>query len=305
MIPVLIKASAYIFIILLGYMLKRKGFVAPYDYKLISKIVLNVTLPAAVVTSFAAHEMQASLLFIVLLGFGCNVLLLLLGYWASRKEDNGTRAFYMLNWPGYSIGSFTMPYVQSFLGPSGIVVTSLFDAGNAVMCTSGSYVVTSNVLNAGERSRVWGMIRKLFSSVPFVTYMLMLVFAMLHVGMPTGVIAVSSTIGAANGFLSMLMIGMMFDIKFERKYVKQVVTTLSVRFLGASVFAAVFYFLTPFSEEIRQALVLVSFSPISNLSPVFTEKCKGDPALSSLTGSLSILVSIVVMTFLLMLMQQV
>nr|WP_255807243.1 AEC family transporter [Cohnella mopanensis] len=303
MIPVLVKASAYIFIIILGFMLKRIGLVAPTDYKLISKIVLNVTLPAAVVTSFAAHDMQATLLFIVLLGLGCNVLMLLLGYWASRREDNSTRAFYMLNWPGYSIGSFTMPYVQSFLGPSGIVVTSLFDAGNAIMCTSGSYVVTSNVLSSGEKSSVMGMLRKLFSSVPFVTYMLMLLFAMLHVGMPSEVVSVSSTIGAANGFLSMLMIGMMFEIKFERKYVKQVALTLSVRFLCAGAFAAVFYFLMPFSQEIRQALVLVSFSPISNLSPVFTEKCKGDPALSSLTGSLSILVSLVVMTVLLMIMQ--
>jgi len=303
LIEVLVKSGAYIFIIVLGYMLKRIGFVSSTDHKLISRIVLNITLPAVVISGFAAHGMQLQLLYIVLFGLLCNVLMLLLGYWISRKEDNGTRAYYMLNLPGYSIGSFTMPYIQSFLGPSGIVVTNLFDAGNAVMCTSGSYVATSSVVNAGEKTRLMGMLKKLFSSVPFVTYMLMLALSLLHVSLPSQVITVSSTIGAANGFLAMLMIGMMFEINFERKYLKQVVRTLSIRFVSASLFAALFYFCTPFSQEIREVLVIVSFSPVSGLSPVFTEKCRGDGALASLTGSLSILMSIVIMTILMMIMQ--
>ena len=47
------KASAYVFVIALGYALKKLHFFGPNDYKLIMKIVLNITTPAAVITNFA------------------------------------------------------------------------------------------------------------------------------------------------------------------------------------------------------------------------------------------------------------
>ncbi|WP_419018472.1 hypothetical protein [Eubacterium callanderi] len=51
------------------------------------------------------------------------------------------------------------------------------------------------------------------------------------------------------------------------------------------------YFYLP----LRQVLVILLFSPITVPSPVFTEKCGGDAGLSSFAGSVSILVSIVIM----------
>ena len=39
---VLLKASAYVFVIALGYALKKLHFFGPNDYKLIMKIVLNI-----------------------------------------------------------------------------------------------------------------------------------------------------------------------------------------------------------------------------------------------------------------------
>jgi uncharacterized membrane protein len=37
----------------------------------------------------------------------------------SSKMTYFSRVFYMLNYGGYSIGSFTLPFVQSFFGPGG------------------------------------------------------------------------------------------------------------------------------------------------------------------------------------------
>ena len=70
MAQVLLKASAYVFVIALGYILKRLRFFKPDDYKLILKITLNITMPAAVITNFAAFEFDFSLLFAVLLALG-------------------------------------------------------------------------------------------------------------------------------------------------------------------------------------------------------------------------------------------
>ena len=43
-LAVLTKAAAFILIIVMGYVLKRKGFFHPDDFYLISKIVIRITL---------------------------------------------------------------------------------------------------------------------------------------------------------------------------------------------------------------------------------------------------------------------
>jgi predicted permease len=207
MIAVLTKALAFVLIIVLGYLLKRTGFFAQKDYKIVSKIMINITLPAAIITAYANFKLNNSLLFLVLLGFICNVIMLLLGFLASRKKDRGSRAYYMLNFPGYNIGALTLPYVQSFLGPFGVIATCMFDTGNAMMCAGGSYAITSSVVGAEKSGGIKGVGKKLLSSTPFVVYTSMLIITLLGMHLPQGVINIASVIGTANAFLAMLSIG--------------------------------------------------------------------------------------------------
>ena len=72
---VLLKASAYVFVIVLGYTLKKLHFFKPDDYKLIMKIALNITMPAAVITNFATFDFEVSLLYVTLLALGCNLIM--------------------------------------------------------------------------------------------------------------------------------------------------------------------------------------------------------------------------------------
>lgn len=302
MIEVLLKAMAFICIIIVGYMLKRIKIFMPNDYKIISKVVMNLTLPAAVISGFANFEMDISLIYIVFIGLLCNVVMASLGFWAGAKNDD-KRAFYMLNFSGYNIGCFTLPFVQNFLGPFGVVATCMFDSGNSIMCTGGTYAAAANVVGVGEKGNAGiRLIKTLFSSIPFITYMVMLLLSLLGIRFPVAADGLISIIAGANSFLAMLMIGMMIEIDLESKYLKQAAFILSVRYLLASIFAVIFYFYTPFSLEVRQVLAIVIFAPIPALVPVFTEKCKGNTALSSFTNSISILLSIAIMTILLVIM---
>ena len=286
MAQVLLKASAYVFVIALGYILKRLRFFKPDDYKLILKITLNITMPAAVITNFAAFEFDFSLLFAVLLALGSNVLLWGLGYLFSMKKGRDVRVLYTINFPGYNIGAFTMPFVQGFLGPVGVVTTCLFDAGNAIMCTGGSYALTSRAAGAegAEKPTFKQSIKKLFTT-PFCTYMLMLLMAIAGIAIPSWILPITNTIGSANGFMAMLMVGTMFEFNPDN--------------IAAALFASLFYFVLPFPLEIRQVLAIVAFAPGSAMSPAFTEKLKGNAALASFVGSVSILISVAVITCLL------
>ncbi|MBC8535406.1 AEC family transporter [Feifania hominis] len=299
---VLLRAFCFVFLIFLGFILKRVGLFKQGEYRVISKVVLNITLPAAVITSFATYDSPPSLLILVVIGFACNLLMFGVGYITSRGKPAGERAFRMLNYPGYNIGCFTLPFVQSFLGPLGVIATCMFDTGNSMMCMGGSYALTSTILGVGERGTAKGFLKKCVSSVPLDTYVIMLLVSLAKVPVPNAVVTLTSLIGGANGVLAMLMIGMMFEIHFEKAYFKQAAVTLGVRYGFAAVLAALFYFATPFPLVVRQVLAIVVFAPITSVTPVYTEQCGGDGALASFTNSVAILLSVAIITGLLLAM---
>ncbi|MBQ7795466.1 MAG: AEC family transporter, partial [Lachnospiraceae bacterium] len=140
---ILTRAGCFIAIIILGYGLRRLGFFQEGDFKVLSKIALKITLPAAIITSFSGKEIDPSMLIIAVLGLGAGLIYVSLGYLLNMRAGKDQQAFGMVNMSGYNIGNFTMPFVQSFLGPVGVITTSLFDVGNACVCLGGSYSLAS------------------------------------------------------------------------------------------------------------------------------------------------------------------
>lgn len=296
MTEILLKALSFILIIALGYILKHKGFFAPQDPRVVSNLVLNITFPAAIINSFAAINLELSLFSIILIGLACNFLMFGLGFLLSRGRDDATRALFMLNVSGFNIGMFTIPFIQNFLGTFGVAITSLFDIGNAVMVTGLALALTSAVLRRKEAASIGSTLRLLRSSMPFVTYMSMLLLSILNIKIPAAVIAVTGPIGAANPFLAMLMVGLLLEIHADRERLINAVKIISARLAGAVVLAAVIFWLLPFSFEVRRVLVLVIFSPLSGIAPMMTQRSGADSGISSLVASITVLISIVSMT---------
>lgn len=296
MAAVLVKATAFICIIALGYSLKRIGFFHAKDFFLISRIVVKITLPAAIISNFSKITMDFSLLIFCVIGLGCNLVMVALGYLMNRKNSKEEKAFAMLNLSGYNIGNFTIPFVQSFLGPIGFAATSLFDAGNAVMCTGMTKSAAALVLGGDGEVSVKKMVKSLFSSLPFDAYILMTALAILGIKLPSVVLSLAETAGSANAFLALLMIGIGFEIHGDKKKTAKLLKILVVRYGVALVFALGFYLFSPFSLELRRTLAIIVFGPISSVSPAFTGELEGDVELASAVNSLSILCSIICIT---------
>lgn len=293
---ILIKAFSFVLIIIIGYAFKRRGVFGPRDYKIITRIIMNITLPCALITGFKGFKMDTSMIFIVLIGFLTNIIMSTIGFVLGKNKDNKEKAFNMLNLAGYNIGCFTLPYVQSFLGPFGVGITSLFDIGNSIMCTGGTYAVATSIAGQGEKQSIRGFLRKIFSSVPFDTYLFMFIITVTGIKLPEVIFNVTSNLSAGNAFLSMLMIGMVFECKFHKEQILKVLSILSIRYLGAVIFASIIYFLMLFSMEIKHVLVILVFGPVPVLAPVFTGMCGGDDGLAGVVNSLCIPISIVIIT---------
>ena len=301
MLDILIKAGCFIGIILLGFILRRVGFFKEGDFRILSKITLKITLPAAIVVSFSQIEVKFSMLSISLIALGCGVLYMVIAFLMNLSRSKCQRAFEVLNLPGYNIGLFAMPFVGGFMGPIGSVTTSLFDTGNAFVCLGGSFGVASSI-NDGSGFSPKRVLKALITSVPFMTYIVMIVLNLLNIGLPSPVISFADTIRGANTFMAMLMLGVGFKLETNSKQIWQIIKLVAVRYSVAAVLACIFYFAIPFELEIRQTLVLLAFSPIGAAVPAFTAEMKGDFGLSSAVNSICILCSIVFMTVLMLVM---
>ena len=302
MLQILTRAGSFIAIIVLGYVLKRIGVFKEEDFGVLSKICIRITLPAAIITSFAGKEIDAGLLVLLFLGIGCGVLYILLGFLVNRKSSKEQRAFEILNLPGYNIGCFTMPFAQSFLGPMGVIATSLFDSGNAFICLGGAFGVASSVKD-GRGFDFKRIIKALSRSVPFVTYLLMVAMNLLRLPVPGMVIECASIIGGANSFMAMFMIGVGFKLTLgDKSQTGQILKLLGIRYGVGTILALIFYFVLPFDIQVRQALVILAFSPIGSAVPPFTAELGGDVGLSSAINSMAIVISICIYVVLLSVM---
>ncbi len=299
MAEVLAKAISMVAIIFVGYFLKRTGFLTREAFPLLSRISLNVTLPCVIIAKFSEFTLDYAFLVFVPIGIALNLFCSFLGYIVGSKGGPSSRGYYMINLSGFNIGSFALPFTQAFLGPESVVAVCLFDTGNSIMCTGGTYAMASMVADAGERHTVKEFLKKLFSSIPLDVYLFMLIISVLQLRLPLLVTTFAQTVGNANAFLAMFVIGVGFEWRMKKEEQLHTIFSLILRYGIAAAIAALFWFLLPFSAEVRKAMMIVAFAPLSALCPVFTLRIGGDESLSSTLNSMSIVISTVIITILL------
>ena len=301
MLDILIRACSFVAIILLGYFLKKIGFFRQEDFTILSRITIRITLPAAIIMNFAGKQIDPAMLGLGLLGLGGGAVYIVLGYLLNRRNSREQQAFEMLNLAGYNIGTFVLPFAQNFLGPVGALSTSLFDTGNSIICLGGAYSLAAMVKD-GKGFSVRRILKAMATSVPFVTYVIMVTMNLTRIPVPGFVVSCADLISSANAFMAMLMIGVGFKLESNRSQMGRIAKMLSVRYGVAAVLAIIYYFVLPLDLEVRQALVILAFSPIGSAVPGFTGELKGDVGLSSALNSITIIISIVIIVTLLSVM---
>ena len=292
MLPVLLKSASFIFLIILGYLLKAVGLFGKEDYRIPVKIIINITLPCSVLSSFAVYRPDLSLLTLIGIGFGMNCLMLGIGFLCSRHKPRSTRAVWINCSPSYNVAAFVLPFVQSFLPPASLVAASLFDVGNALMCNGTTYAISKNILDGTKGFSLKRIGITLLRSVPFMTYVIMLIITIFQISIPQGIVNFIAPIANANPFLAMLMVGMMLNLRLDTSRLKDIFGIVGLRFAAGVAASLVFYFLLPMPLEIRQVLSLLVFAPVSMVTTALTPSAGGDPTIVACVNSITILICV-------------
>ena len=242
----LIQPIALLAIILTGYLFKRAGKFKNRDYRILQVALFDLVLPCAIIYSFATNPHDSSMLWISVFGFVVAFIPPVLIFLITRHKPVQDRAFTMLNGSGFNIGCFCFPVVQAFLGTAAIVPAAMFDIGNCVMVAAGTNVMTQTLLHIqpgrtlGEQYQgnapvlpyvkpkdkdarrlarhalLRNVAKGFFGSVPFDTYLVMIVLMLADVKIPGAVATFVAPLANANSFIAMLMVGMLMDLPAGR-----------------------------------------------------------------------------------------
>lgn len=306
MLDVIIKVLSFVLIILVGIAASRSGRFGEGADRLVSRIVFNLTLPAAIIRAFQTAEFDPALLGLIGLGFAANVIPFFLSLVVYRNYPQDERIVQQANVSGLNIGCFGLAFVQAFFPASGVVATCLFDAGNSLMCTGGAWalmralVLGTDYSSLGDRLKVFA--RTLLTSVPFDCYVVLVAMGLLGLKLPSQVITLIEPIANANSFLSMFMLGLMIRFSVNGRKAVELARILGWRLALAVALSLSALFVLPLDPGARTVVAVLAWAPAASTGPLYTLWAGGDEGLAGMANALTVLMGVVVMTALVLLL---
>ena len=299
---ILFQAVGLFMIILLGYFLKRKGLFKKEDGTILSRIIMTITLPAAIMVGLQNVHVTTEFIFLMVTAMMMNTVLLIIASYLWRDHSTLERSFFMFSITGYNVGNFTLPFIQGFL-PQAVPYLFMFDVGNSIMLGGITMLLVQKFgLRKDAAFRIENLTRTLLSSVPFVTYLMMLSLRVMNKQLPFAIMPTIELVAKANGFLSLFMIGLYLELSLPDKAHALIIKILGWRYLFSAMLATLFFFVIPIQNQlVRVVLTVLSFAPIPTFSVVNSVKIGIDEESTGFISSASILISLICMTLIMLL----
>ena len=80
MLEVLIKSLTFILIIVIAYCLKQIKVLKKEDANVLATIIMNITLPCALLTSANGIELNGVIIILIVIGILTNVIMIMIGF---------------------------------------------------------------------------------------------------------------------------------------------------------------------------------------------------------------------------------
>lgn len=289
---ILAKALGFILIIAVAYLFKKKGIFKKEDANLLGVMLLNINLPCVIISGFRTFQFDTSLIIAIFICIAASLGSLVVSYFVSRNASKESQALHMIGSTGYNIGIFTVPFVSSFMSANAVVCALMFDIGNAVMVFGTTAAITSAVVNKQKTNPIPAIIKKLFTTVPFVTYMCVLITVLLGIKLPSGVYVITDIGTSATSFLAMVMIGIMIEFNIKKEDAKEAASAILTRY-GYSLVVCVLIYMLPYDIEARKAMIIAMCSPLSTAATVFGRQLGCKESVLGVFNSLNIVISMI------------
>jgi len=195
-------------LILLGYVLKHFGLLESRDSVVLSKIVLNITLPALLFINLVDANITESMLSLPLYGLMVSFVCLIIALvFSSLRGYSKSRTWtIMIACAMMNTGFLGFPIVLGVFGDYGFIHAIFFDLSTTILFVVFGILLVSRF--GGDTRTVF---KHILSFIPLWAVILALVFNFLNIGLPFVINNSLNYLSDATIFLIMISLGLNLD----------------------------------------------------------------------------------------------
>ena len=243
-------------IIAIGYVVKRTGLVTKREGQTLSKLILNITLPALIIVTFAEVAFEGHLLWLALIAILYGVALMFFTRFIFKKEVRPDQGVFVISLLGFNVGLFAYPFVETIWGAEGLKHMAFFDMGNAVLIFGLAYIAA--VLYApGEKDvDVRFIVVKLLTFFPLIAYVAALMISLFEIRLPDFGLEILNTVASANAILVLLLLGIYLEFHLDRSLWTSFMKVIVIKYGAGLSVGLILFFLLPFDDLYRATILL-------------------------------------------------
>ena len=286
-------------IIIIGYIIKKLGIIPEKDGKIIAKLILNVTLPALIISVIYNIEIELTLILLPFLAILYSLFVLSISFFLFKKYPRDIKGLLMMTVLGFNIGLFAYPMIEMIWGEKGLLYVIMFDIGNSFIIFGLVYSIglTFSPKENLERDQVQfrSIILHLIKSVPLISWIIALVLNISNVVFPIFVLDLLEILSRANMLLTLLLLGIFLNFKIQKSYWRYIIQVLLIRYsLGLTVGVLLFIIL-PFDSFYKVAIMIALILPLGMSAIAFSSEFGYSEELTTMIVNLTTIISFILM----------
>ncbi|TET59582.1 MAG: AEC family transporter [Promethearchaeota archaeon] len=286
-------------IIVIGYILKKLNIISEENGKTIAKVVFNVTLPALILNVIISIKITPSLGLITLISILYCIPILVLAFTLFRNYPKEIKGLIFMAVIGFNVGHFAYPLIEGIWNEEGLKYIAMFDIGNAmvifVICYILGLIYSPNNEFQDKKELAKNILFKLLKSAPLMSYIIAIILNFLNIGFPIFVLDLLDVLSRANMALTLLLLGIFLNFKYEKSQWKNAFIVLIIRYSFGLVIGLMLFFLLPFDQLYRGILAIALILPIGLAIIPFTVEFEYNERFAGMVANLTIIISFVLL----------
>ncbi|MCX7903197.1 MAG: AEC family transporter [Caloramator sp.] len=267
------------FIMIVGYIARKKGIIEKSLNKGITELILNITLPFMIVSSFNyefSKEMLLNAAKLYVISFVLHLSLALISKYIFYKYDENEKSVLRFALIFSNCGFMGYPVVESVFGKIGIFYTAIFNINfNIFIWTIGVMLFNSK----GEKQSI----KKAFLNPGLISVIIGLILFIFSIKLPLALQKTLEMVGSTTTPLSMIIIGsMLAEVEFKKLFNdKKLYYVTFLRLIAIPLITLAILKFLNYSSILLGIPVLIMAMPAAANTALFAEKYQADTNLAS------------------------
>ncbi len=287
-------------IIVVGFIAKKKDIITSQVSKKLSELLLYITSPFLVITSFNfefSFDMLTKAIIVFIFSMGIHIFSIILGMFAFNRYPDRVRSVLRFITVFPNCGFMGFPVLESIFGKIGIFYGSIY------VMVFNIFLWTYGVMLFSKDNEKTSIKQVLFNPGTISVFIGIIVF-LFSIDIPAPIYNTLDLVGGMTAPLSMLIVGaLLADVDFKKLFSGSAVYYGSfIRLIFIPLLTMVVLKFTGMEEELMKICVLLVAMPAAANTAIFAEKYDADAPLASQCIAVSTIFSMITMPLILSIM---